>query len=377
MDWSQRNEQQRVLVDWAICALALLVLVVTTGFFGWLILQGVRLIYPVILPLGVAAILAYILEPAVDFLGRGKLNRVQAVLTLALLVAIGLSLLGWFLIPPLVEQILDAISALPTNVQQFGQWLRYYLADHPAVSKALLPHLDQAQNLAADQIPILLGLAWKQVGALFSWAGFALGFLFVPLYVFYFLVEKETISKNWRGYLPLRESRLRDEVILVLSEINKYLVVFFRGQVLIGACIGTLTAFGLTVIGLKYGLLLGLMCGALSLIPYLGVVSSLLPSLVVAWTQTGSWKLPVLVLGVFAIVQACEGLFISPKILGDKTGLHPLTIILAILLWSLVLPGLLGAILAVPLTATLRVLMHRYVWIQATEAIAADQKIEI
>jgi predicted PurR-regulated permease PerM len=170
---------------------------------------------------------------------------------------------------------------------------------------------------------------------------------------------------------------LRDEVILVLSEINKYLVVFFRGQVLIGACIGTLTAFGLTVIGLKYGLLLGLMCGALSLIPYLGVVSSLLPSLVVAWTQTGSWKLPVLVLGVFAIVQACEGLFISPKILGDKTGLHPLTIILAILLWSLVLPGLLGAILAVPLTATLRVLMHRYVWIQATEAIAADQKIEI
>jgi predicted PurR-regulated permease PerM len=106
-----------------------------------------------------------------------------------------------------------------------------------------------------------------------------------------------------------------------------------------------------------------LIAGTLSIVPYLGVVSSLVPALLVAYSQTnGNWGYVLLTAGVFCVVQLCEGMFISPKIMGDRTGLHPLTIIVSILVWSILLGGLLGAILAVPLTATLKVLLNRYVW---------------
>jgi predicted PurR-regulated permease PerM len=161
----------------------------------------------------------------------------------------------------------------------------------------------------------------------------------------------------------MRNSALRDEVVLALGEINKHLIAFFRGQVLVAVFIGILTGLGLLVIGLRYAILIGLVAGVLSIVPYLGVVCSLAPALLVAYAQSnGNWGYVALTAGVFGAVQLCDGMFTSPRIMGGRTGLHPLTIIVSILVWSILLGGLLGAILAVPLTATLKVLLNRYIW---------------
>jgi predicted PurR-regulated permease PerM len=192
--------------------------------------------------------------------------------------------------------------------------------------------------------------------------GILAGLALVPVYVFYFLLEKKGIAGNWQEYLPLAQSGLRNEVAFVIKSINDCLVVFFRGQVLVAICDGILYTIGFLLIGLPYALLIGVMAIVLTMIPFLGAIITCGAALVVAFVQFGDWQHPAAVLGVFAVVQTLEGFVIQPKIIGDRIGLHPLTIIVALMVGTTVLGGVLGGILAIPLTAALRVLMFRYVW---------------
>jgi predicted PurR-regulated permease PerM len=202
--------------------------------------------------------------------------------------------------------------------------------------------------------------------------GFVLGFGFVPIYVYYFLSDQESISNHWHEYVPLRRSRLRDEVVSVLAEINHSLVSYFRGQIIVAACNGVLTFIGLWIIGVPYSLVLGIITGALSIVPFLGIICSIIPALLLGFLSakddsTLQWLRPVMVLCVFAVVQGCESMFITPRVQSHSTGLHPLTIIIGILFWSMLLPGLLGPIVAVPLTCAAVVLLRRYVWLERSK----------
>src|SRR4029079_9453981 len=114
--------------------------------------------------------------------------------------------------------------------------------------------------------------------------------------------------------------------------------------------------------GLNYAVILGVAAGILSIVPYLGAILTIVPALILAAVQFKDWLHPLLVLGIFGLVQSLEGFVISPKIMGDRVGLHPLTIIVAVMVGTTLLGGITGGILAIPLTAALRVLMFRYVW---------------
>jgi predicted PurR-regulated permease PerM len=184
----------------------------------------------------------------------------------------------------------------------------------------------------------------------------------VPVYTFYFLLEKRGISSRWTNYLPLADSRFKNELVFVLNSINNYLITFFRGQVLVAMTDGALYGLGFLLIGLPYAVLIGVMAAFLTMIPYLGAIVTCFTALVIALVQFGDWQHPILVLVVFGVIQTLEALFISPKIMGGRVGLHPVTIIIAVMAGTTLLGGLLGGILAIPLTAALRVVMFRYVW---------------
>jgi len=127
---------------------------------------------------------------------------------------------------------------------------------------------------------------------------------------------------------------------------------FFRGQMLIGLFMGVLLALGFTLVGLKFGLFIGLALGLLNIVPYLGTIVGLAVALPLAFFQPGGgWQIVGLVLLVKIIVQAIEGWVLTPKIMGDRTGLHPVTIIVAIFFWGTAFGGVLGMLLAIPLTA--------------------------
>jgi len=113
---------------------------------------------------------------------------------------------------------------------------------------------------------------------------------------------------------------------------------------------------------LDFSFLIGLMVGILCLIPYLGMALCLIPAILIAIAQYGDVMHPVWVLVIFALAHNLDGIFISPKVIGESVGLHPMTVIISVFAWTIILGGLLGALLAVPLTATLKVVLRRYFW---------------
>ncbi len=213
--------------------------------------------------------------------------------------------------------------------------------------------------------------ATNSIGGFLGIFGFLLSMIIVPIYLYYFLIESKTISETWGDYVPLRASAFKDEVVSALGEINGYLIAFFRGQLIVSLINGTATGLGLIFVGLDFGLLIGLTLCFLGLIPYLGITLCWIPAVIIAAIQGGSWLVsdnaswwvfPAIVSGIFFGVQQIDGFFVTPKIVGESVGLHPVTVIVSVFGWSLLMGGLLGAILAVPMTATVKVLLRRYVW---------------
>jgi len=172
------------------------------------------------------------------------------------------------------------------------------------------------------------------------------------VYLFFFLLVPEQSAEDIGRHLTFLRPRIREDVVFLTREFVSIIESFFRGQILIGACMGVLLAIGFTVIGLKFGLVIGLALGALNIIPYLGTILGLVITVPLAFFQPGGdWRLVGLVLGVQAVVQFVESWVLTPKIMGQSTGLHPMTIMVAIFFWATAFNGLLGMVLAVPLTA--------------------------
>ena len=241
------------------------------------------------------------------------------------------------------------------------------------------PDYDLQQFLTGDWVrttlPGVIRNTWRfitsSVGGFLGVFGFLLSMVIVPIYLFYFLIESRNISQSWGDYLPLRASAFKDEVISALEEINGYLIAFFRGQLVVSLINGTATGLLLVIIGLDFGLLIGLLLCLLGIIPYLGIILCWIPAVIIASVQGGAgtwipgdpwWVFPLAVTAIFTVVQQIDALWITPKVVGESVGLHPMTVIVSVFVWSLLMGGLLGAILAVPMTATLKVLLRRYIW---------------
>jgi predicted PurR-regulated permease PerM len=237
--------------------------------------------------------------------------------------------------------------------------------------------LRQIGSWIAEQLPEvgknILELLRRSIGGFLGAFGFILGFVLTPIYLFFFLRESSGIKENWANYLPLKASPFKKEVVDLLQEINGYLIAFFRGQLVVSMADGLLTAIIFTILDVKFGLLIGVMVATIGIIPYLGVIICYIPAIIIATVQgaQGGWYLapdapwyvlPIVVTVAWVAIQNIDGYFLAPKIVGDAVGLHPLTVIVSVFFWGTVLGGLLGAILAVPLTATLKVLFRRYIW---------------
>ncbi|CAN5278061.1 hypothetical protein BH20VER2_BH20VER2_14220 [soil metagenome] len=239
---------------------------------------------------------------------------------------------------------------------------------------------NQLPSLEA-QLPTLLEKVWNvlksSIGGFLGFTGFLLSFVMVPIYLFFLLKERPAIERRWKEYLPLRASPLKDEVAAVLSQINNYIIAYFRGQLLVCLINGILIGVALTLLGLNFAPLIGVLVVFLTMIPYLGIVLCWIPAVLIAGAQWGDWWHPLIVTVLFFGIQNLEAMFIAPRIVGNSVGLHPMTVIVSIFVWGLLIGGLLGPILAVPLTATCKVLLARYVWGRRLRERVQDQIEEV
>jgi predicted PurR-regulated permease PerM len=188
----------------------------------------------------------------------------------------------------------------------------------------------------------------------------------IPIYLFFLLESNRDYVGDLRGQLSFLRPNVRQDLVFLATEFAGIMVSFFRGQLLIGLIMGVLKAVGFTIIGVQGGLILGFLFGMMNVVPYLGTILGLTVILPIAYFQAdgGGLELMFKALGVFVVVQMCEAYFITPKVMGKRTGLHPMVIIFSIFFWGQALHGLLGVLLAVPLTAFLvvvwRLLKSKY-----------------
>jgi predicted PurR-regulated permease PerM len=365
-----RPTPQQARVIWlAVTAFCLVLFLAIVGALFWGLGWALQRLTPVLLPLAIAGIIAYLLDPVVDFLQAKGMGRTWAILLVFLLGIGTVAGICAFIIPRLIVEMKDLGEQIPYYRDKIILDVKEWLATQRGqrwgsrFKEAWATDLQKSlQDWAQKAVPAISAWFVAQASRIASWFGLIVGIAMVPVYLFYLLLEKQGIKAGWTDYLPIHESKWKEELVFIITQINDYLILFFRGQILVALCDGILLTVGFVAIGLNYSLLLGMVAGLLSIVPFLGVAISIVPALLLALVQYGDWLHPALVLGVFAIVQFLEGFVISPKIMGDRVGLHPLTIILAVMIGTTLMGGIIGGILAIPLTAALRVLMFRYVW---------------
>jgi len=414
---------------------ALSIVVIGAIAVGFILLTGTVLSYlqPILVPLAVAAIIAYLLEPIIAWLMRRGWPHRRAMLVVYVAFVVFVVLLVVSVVVPTIGQAQevyksrDSYSEKATALVKRGiDSLQGYF--ETGVAKE---YYDRGVEWLTTEGPKLGGeigqMVWSRLRGAFGFFGYLLGLLLVPIYLYYFLQNGHIIAQSWSDYLPLKASKFKDEVVGTLTEINGYLISFFRGQMVVSLIDGALVAVVLTLIDLPYALLIGVFLALLGLIPYIGNLLVMIPAMIIAlvhfsatdwgtiqgaekpvvggiatvlvegekaaeryfvtrispdgnevevllhaWTTVplpNVWIYPLIVLAVFFVLQQINGLVTAPRIVGDSVGLHPLTVIFSVIFWSFLLGGLLGALLAVPLTAAIKVLFRRYLWERRLEAV--------
>lgn len=312
----------------------------------------------VLVQLFIALALAYLLNPLVRKLEQRGLNRTLSVLLVFSLALAGISLV----LVLLVLAVKSELSKVQLNIPAYAIRL-YELIPLEIKSYLQIDTPDrltqQLSNLALE----LKGSALSIVKPLLAWLQQAvsstvglilnlLGYLIIPIYLFYLLADMPLLTA-WLKELP--PPRFREQLGLLVKEFDTVLSGFVRGQLLVCAILAVLYSTGLWLIGIDLAVVIGTLSGAAFIIPYVGTVLGIVLSMLMAVLKFHDLLHPLLCLGWFALVQGLEGTVITPKVVGDTVGLHPLVAIVALLIGGQLI-GISGMLLAIPVAAILKVL---------------------
>jgi predicted PurR-regulated permease PerM len=315
---------------------------------------GMWLLGEVLTPFIAGMVLAYFLDPLADALERLRLPRWLAT-ALILLACIGLFVAMFLLLLPLVaEQARQFVEHLPDQLKRLALLIEN--ATPESVKQALertmaRDNLDAAQ-LAGKAAGWLAGVLKSLITGTAAVFNFLSLLIITPIVLFYMLNDWDRMVATVDSWLPRRHA---DVIRGIARDIDRAMAGFIRGQGTVALILGVFYAVSLVAVGLNFGLLIGLLSGVLSIIPYVGAtvggVLSIGMALVQFWPD---WTMVLLVLGIYAVGQFVEGNFLSPKLVGDSVGLHPVWMMFALMAFGYLF-GFAGLLLAVPLAAAIRV----------------------
>lgn len=351
--------RQRATVAAAMTLGAVLVLLAVFSGFVWGLARFIGAFQNVLLPPVVAGILTMLLRPYYSWLVkvcRGSKAGGLVLFFISALIPLGAFI--WYAGAFAANQLLRLFEALPSMLNamleagrslwpQVAALLEKYglmsefgnLLENPGEMAG------QVLRASYERMSQSVAQMFQSAAGLFAWA-------VLPLYFVFFLMAKPFEPKQVGEFLPFLKKETREDVIYLFDQFIAILLTFFRGQIIIALAQGVLFAVGFALVGVPYGIVIGMMLGLLNIIPYLGSIVGLGIALPLAYFGDDGGVLRVaLALVVFAVVQTIEGYLLTPKIMGNRTGLHPALIIFAIFFWGVALGGILGMILAIPLTA--------------------------
>lgn len=323
-----------------------------------LLLAFLYAVMPILTPFLVSLLIAYMGDPLVDKLEERGLSRTLGVIVVFAVIVLILAGVLAFLVPLISKQLVKLYGMLPQMVDWVQHtavpWLHTKLGvpsdilDGDKLKQAFSEHLDKTSGAAG----FLLAKVTASGMALF---GFVANFVLIPVVSFYLLRDWDILVDKVRGLLPRRGE---GAVVKMAKECHEVLGAFIRGQLLVMLALGGIYATGLMLLGLDLGLLVGLLAGLASIVPYMGFAVGITAALLAGVFQFGFELYPLLgIVGVFALGQALEGMVLTPLLVGDRIGLHPVAVIFAIMAGGQLF-GFTGVLLALPAAAVIMVLLR-------------------
>lgn len=314
----------------------------------------------ILMPFVLGTVIAYLLNPLVKFFAQEKIPRWLVSAGILLVFLIFLLIVLALIIPPLTRQMIALATDLPDYIDRAAQALAPYVGwlqsrigdgtmdDLPTMLK------DNLGKLMAGAGGVLVGLKAGGQAA----ASAVTTLVLTPLVAFFMMKDWPRITRWVHDLIPRQNKTMIEEL---LDKIDRKLAGFIRGQLTVAFVLGLGYAIALTIAGLNYGFLIGLSAGILSIIPLVGSTVGLLVSVIVAWIQTGGdWGFMAIIAGIFIAGQIIEGNILTPKLVGDSVGMHPLWILFALMAGGSLF-GILGMLIAVPVAAVIGVLVSFFI----------------
>ena len=353
---------QKRIIAAGVTAFAL-ALLITISFGLFVILQQfIQTFKDVLLPLAIAAILATLLRPIINYCEQHtRLSKTQGIILLYILVVLTLAATTTIFVPILFHQIAEFAEAAPAirdNLLTFLQqktpaaweWFHLRLGQAPDeyLQSILTTHSDTLTQ-ALKMLPEKVGFIGGSIGSMF---GKIAAYAIIPVYLFFILNGNRDVWNDLQKQLSFFPDERRDDIVFLCRQFSNILIAFFRGQIIIGFLLGIVLAGGFGLVGLKFGIALGLALGLLNIIPYLGTMLGILTVLPLAYLQDGGGTSLIIACAIiFTIGQVLTDYVFTPRIMGNKTGMGPMLIIFSVFFWGVALGGIMGMVLAIPLTA--------------------------
>jgi predicted PurR-regulated permease PerM len=333
-------------------------------------IQGLRLLGSAGIVILASILITYLISPLVGIFRR-RMPLIWAILLTYVVIGAVIAFAFVVIIPPLVSQARSLIANLPSAIAAIQRELGN--PQSPWVRK-LPPDLRNYIGSLPGQFGAIaakygLGVVQGTLGAFFSIASLFLSLVIVPIFSAYLFFDAGEVKRGFIGFIP---PAARPKALAILSDLNATIGAFVQGQILDGAILGAMITVMLWIMHVPYALLIGVAAGVLNLIPYLGAIIGFIPSVLLALAFNG-WQNALIVGILFAVIQQIDGNVILPRVMKNSLQLSPLIIITSILVFSAFF-GILGAFIAVPVAAMLRVLKLHFAPAPPILEVTSDEK---
>lgn len=320
------------------------------------IYQEAAIIKELLYTVFISLILAYLLNPLVNLLEKRKIKRTYGVLLVYIIVIAVITLLVITIVPNMVNEFKILGEDLPIYFNDlndlFNKYYNIYTenmnnlpSEFTSIKDSIDQNISKIQGVMVNSIKMVTTLIFSLLTKIIS-------IILIPVLTFYFIKDKEYFKKKIILLIP---KAFRNDIIHISRQINDVLSSFIRGQLIVATFIGIATSLGLLFLKIKFGVIIGLLAGIFSIIPYFGPIIGIVPAVLFALLDKPIKILWVVIL--FTFIQQFEGDILSPKIVGNSVGLHPITVMISLLIGGSLM-GMLGLLLAVPIVAILKIIVN-------------------
>ncbi|MBE3579622.1 MAG: AI-2E family transporter [Caldanaerobacter subterraneus] len=297
-------------------------------------------------PFFVSILMAYLLNPFVRYFTSKGFTLTFSILTVFFIVAAAILIFSYYVFPILIGELASFVKVVPEYLRELNSVLNHFKFNYLS---NLPPNIE---NAVEKNLNALTAGVTSSVDTFFKSAvGMLKGFVdivIIPILTFYFLKDKDIFLTQVECLIPLK---YREKIFSLLFKVDRILSKYLRAQVYLSIFVGALTGLGLALVKVRYAFLLGVIAGILNIIPYIGPILSILPAVAIGLMDSifkGLWAFAICLL-----IQQVENVFVTPKVMGDSVGLHPVTVIFALLLGE-ELFGVWGLLFSVPVAAILK-----------------------